>query len=268
MKKINPFDLGKLHTEEDFGFLQQVSAETTYLPSEEDRPVINSVDNDTPTARSTAGSSPALTAAKDGFTTALDSFDDALKDSTNLSSTSATTEADYLRDISWRGANSYAKAMMAHPTEVISQAAVELKKLFDKYGDPTSLSQTEESGVLHNLIQDLKAFDSDKLTATAFSPWLTNLETRQNNYLAAVQLRTEEEATRTIGIVRQARQIADNAYRSLVEVVNALCLVNGEEPYATFIDHVNSLVDRQKSVLKSRSTRNAKKKENDRPEIK
>lgn len=270
MKKINPLDIGRLRTEEDFGFLQQISAETANLPVEEgedDRPVIESVENDASATRSSAGATPALTTAKDNFKAALDTFDDALKDSAGLSSAAAATEADNLRDAAWRGANAYAKAMIAHPTEAASSAAVEVKSLFDKYGDPTSLSQTEESGVLHNLIQDLKTLNSSKLTAAAFSPWLTNMETREENFLTAVQSRTEEEASRTTGIVKQSRLVADDAYRSLVEMVNALCLVNGEAPYVTFIDHVNVLIDRQKTVLKSRSTKSTKKKEDDRPVI-
>lgn len=273
MKKINTLNVKQLRTEEDFGFLQQVAAETVYLPAEgggggeDDRPVIESIANDGPAARSSEGATPALTAAKDSFKDALEVFDDALKDSAGLSSAAAATDADNLRDASWRGANAYAKAMMAHPTEAAKLAAAEVKSLFDKYGDPTSLSQTEESGVMHNLIQDLKALDSSKLTAVAFSPWLTDMETRETNFLTAVKSRTEEAASRTIGIVKQSRLAADEAYRSLVEMVNALCLVKGEAPYATFIDHVNVLVDRQKTVLKSRSTKNAKKKEDDRPVI-
>ena len=270
MKKINTLNVKQLRTEEDFGFLQQVSAETAYLPVEEgedDRPVIESVNDDTPAVVSSVGATPALTTAKDNFKAALDTFDDALKDSAGLSAAAAATEADNLRDAAWRGANAYVKAMIAHPTEAASSAAVEVKSLFDKYGDPTSLSQTEESGVLHNLIQDLKALDSNKLTAAAFSPWLTNMETREENYLTSAQVRTEEEASRITGIVKQSRLAAEGAYRSLVEMVNALCLVNGEAPYATFIDHVNVLIDRQKTVLKSRSTKSAKKKEDDRPVI-
>ena len=270
MKKINTLNVKQLRTEEDFGFLQQVSAETAYLPVEEDeddRPVIQSIDDDAPAARSSAGATPALTAAKNNFKSSLDAFDDALKDSAGLSSAAAATEADNMRDAAWRGANAYAKAMTAHPTEAARLAAGEVKSLFDKYGDPTSLSQTEESGVLHNLIQDLKALDSSKLTAAAFSPWLTNMETCEENFQSSVKVRTEEEAARTIGIVKQSRLVADGAYRSLVEIVNALCLVNGEAPYATFIDHVNVLIDRQKTVLKSRSTKSAKKKEDDRPVI-
>lgn len=268
MKKINTLNVKQLRTEEDFGFLQQVNAETAYLPAEEEgRPEIESIEDNAPAARSSVGATPALTATANSFKAALETFDDALKDSAGLSSAAAATEADNLRDAAWRGANAYAKVMTAHPAEAISLIAVEVKRLFDKYGDPTSLSQTEESGVLHNLIQDLKALDSSKLTATAFSPWLADMETREENYLAAAQSRTEEEASRTTGIVKQSRQVADEAYRSLVEMVNALCLINGEAPYATFVDHVNALVDRQKAILKSRSTKSAKKKDNNRPEI-
>lgn len=149
--------------------------------------------------------------------------------------------------------------MTAHPTDQVRQAAIETKTLFDKYGDPTTLPQTEENGILHNLLQDLKAIDSSKLTSLAFDAWLTNLETCETAFLSAVSQRTEETAARQVGIVKEIRQTADNAYRSLVELVNALTVVNGEAPYATFIDHVNAIIDRQKTVLKARQT-NAKKK--------
>lgn len=82
------------------------------------------------------------------------------------------------------------KAMTVHPTEAIRQAAVEARSLFDKYGDPIALAQKQESGVLHNLLQDLKAIDNSKQTL---------LTARQTD------------------IVKERRIATDNAYRSLVE---------------------------------------------------
>lgn len=70
---------------------------------------------------------------------------------------------------------------------------------------------------------------------------------------------TAEESARIVGIVKQSRQTADQAYDKLVETVNTLVVVEGETSYATFIDHMNTLIDRQKTVLKSRSTLNEKK---------
>ena len=199
-----------------------------------------------------------MTTSVTTFKNAVDAFDNALKDSASTPSTALAAEADSARDNAWRGANNYLKAMTAHPANDVRQTAIEAKTLFDKYGDPTTLPQTEESGVLHNLLQDLKAIDGSKLTAITFDTWLANLESCETAFLAAVSQRTEEEAARQVGIVKETRQAADNAYRSLVELVNALTIVNDEAPYATFIDHVNAIIDRQKTVLKTRQTKSRK----------
>lgn len=252
MKQITAFNIARLRVEEDFGFLKLIVAETSNLPSENDNPDEISL--------ASAGSSPALTASIEGLKTAFTAFDDALKDSASVPSAALAAESDAARDNAWRTANNYLKVMTAHPTEDVAQSAAEAKTLFDKYGDPTTLPQTEESGVLHNLLQDLKALDSGKLTAIAFNAWLTNLESCEDAFLAAVSQRTEEEATRQVGVVKSTRQAADTAYRSLADLVNALAVVNGDAPYATFIDHVNAIIDRQKSVLKARATNNSKKK--------
>lgn len=249
--------------------MKLVSIETTHLPSEggeDDRPVIESINEDMPALLSSEGATPALTAAKNKFSTAFDAFDDALKDSDRLPATAIAAEKDYIRDTSWRNVNQYIKTMMGHPVEATRIMAGEIKNLIDKYGDPTGLAQTEESGVLHNLIQDLQAIDSSKRTAIAFDPWLNNLSKSEEEYLDAVKQRTSEQAERVVGIVKQARLAADTAYRELVEAVNAHCILNGDAPYSTFIDHVNALIDRQRTVLKARAT-NAKKKkmDDDRP---
>ena len=254
MKQIPSFNIARLRVKEDFGFLKLVDKETDNLPL---MTVVSEGLNP-------EGSSPELNARTQAFRGALSVFDNALQDSASIPSTAIAAEADIARDNAWRGANNYLKAMTAHSTDSIRQIAIEAKALFDKYGDPTTLSQTEESGVLHNLLQDLKAIDSSKLTAISFDSWLTTLDSCENAFLAAVSQRTEEEAARQVGLVKEARQAADIAYRSLIEIVNALTLVNGEAPYIIFIDHMNAIIDRQKTVLKTRQT-NAKKKGEEKP---
>lgn len=241
MKKIKTISLSSLRTEEDFGFLKLIVTETANLPKEDG-----------------SGSSPALTAAKSAFSSAVDAFDAALKDSTKSQCASIAAEADSARDASWRGLNNYLKAITVHPDEEKRSLAVEMKGLCDKYGDPTSLPQTEESGILHNLLQDFDAYLEDVLRSVGADAWVNDLQTKENAFLSAVANRTEEESMRTVGIVKQTRQSADEAYRSLVDLVNALAVVNGDAPYATFINHVNVLIDQQKSVLKARATRGAK----------
>ena len=233
MKKITTINLTRLRTEEDSGFLKLILAETENLPAEE-----------TPSI---------LTAAVNSFETAFNAFDAALKASATNPATASATDADVERDQSWRGINAYVKAMCSHPTDDVASAATEAKSLFDKYGDPTSLAQTEESGVLHNLLQDLEAFDS-----FALDVWITDLKTKEEAFLAAAARRTEADAARQVGIVKETRTAAESAYRSLVDTVNALAMINGDADYATFIEHVNAVVERQKGILKARKTRNEK----------
>lgn len=258
MKQITSFNIARLRVEEDFGFLKLVVAETDNLPLQDDGPVVVSL-------RATANPD-ALTNSIATFKSAVDTFDNALKDSAAVPSSAIAAEADTARDNAWRGANNYLKAMTAHPTESVRKTAAEVKTLFDKYGDPTALPQTEESGILHNLLQDLKAIDNSKLASIFFEAWLTNLDACEEAFLAAVSQRTEEEAARQVGIVKESRQAADTAYRSLTGLVNALAVVNGDGAYATFIDRVNVLIDRQKTVLKARATNN-RKKEEERPPV-
>ena len=238
MKKITTINLTRLRTEEDFGFLKLVLAETENLPAEE-----------TPSI---------LTAAVNSFETAFNAFDAALKASATNPATASATDADVERDQSWRGINAYVKAMCSHPTDDVASAATEAKSLFDKYGDPTSLAQTEESGVLHNLLQDLEAFDSSKRTSLALDVWIADLKTKEEAFLAAAAQRTEADAARQVGIVKETRTAAESAYRSLVDTVNALAMINGDAEYATFIEHVNAVIERQKGILKARKTRGEK----------
>ena len=238
MKKITTINLTRLRTEEDFGFLKLILAETENLPAEE-----------TPSI---------LTAAVNSFETAFNAFDAALKASATNPATASATDADVERDQSWRGINAYVKAMCSHPTDDVASAATEAKSLFDKYGDPTSLAQTEESGVLHNLLQDLETFDSAKRTSLALDVWIADLKTKEEAFLAVAARRTEADAARQVGIVKETRTAAEAAYRSLVDTVNALAMINGDADYATFIEHVNAVIERQKGILKARATRGKK----------
>ena len=45
--------------------------------------------------------------------------------------------------------------MTAHPDASIAAAAEKALAILDKYGNPTAKPQLEESGILHNLLQEL-----------------------------------------------------------------------------------------------------------------
>ena len=97
-----------------------------------------------------------------------------------------------------------------------------------------------------------------KRTSLALDVWIADLKTKEEAFLAAAARRTEADAARQVGIVKETRTAAEAAYRSLVDTVNALAIINGDADYATFIDHVNAVIERQKGILKARKTRGEK----------
>ena len=250
MKKISAFDLTRLRIEEDFAFHQRVQQYAEELPT---------------TGALIAEGLPEtsvtfLTTGVNTHKTAVESLDSALKVSTTVPSAKWVTEADASRDSAWSGLYYYVKAMTAHPDESIAAAAEKALAILDKYGNPTAKPQLEESGILHNLLQELKAAkEAGDFTDLDIEPWLTRLENAETSFLTATDEKVQEEAAREVGLSKQARQAADDAYRKLVDIVNMLAAMHGDEKFATFIGNVNALVEQQRTKLKTRATNSAKK---------
>lgn len=252
MVKINAFNLAHLRIEEDFAFHQRVQQYAQDLPT---------------TGALIAEGLPEtsvtfLTTGVDTHKTALEGLDSALKVSTTVPSAKWVMEADAARDFAWTGLYNYVKAMTAHPDASIAAAAEKALAILDKYGNPTGKPQLEESGILYNLLQELKAAkEAGDFTDLDIEPWLTRLENTETSFLNATDAKVQEEATREAGLSKQARLAADDAYRKLVDTVNMLAAMHGDEKFATFIGNVNALVEQQRTKLKTRATNSAKKKD-------
>lgn len=260
MKKIKRFAISHLWVEEDFGFLQLVYKELPKMGYEtgddEDEPDLPSVQS------VAAGTFKAGVDAKvAAFVAAFEKFDEALKDSEKLASSALVTKADDARDYAWRGVSNYLRAMTMHPDADVAAAAVEGEELVDKYGDPTNLSYTAESGTLHNFLQDLEAIPSEKRTLLGIDPWTARLRKENDAFLLAIQQKAEEKDAREVGVVKEARQEADEAYRAMVDTINVVANLEEGTTYDAFIGAVNQHIETQKTTLKSRATRNKNKKD-------
>lgn len=250
MMQITSFKLGNLRIEEDFAFHQRVQQYAEELP--------------TTGALSAEGlpetSVTFLTTGVNTHKTAVESLDSALKVSTTVPSAKWVTEADAARDFAWSGLYYYVKAMTAHPDESIAEAAKRALEILEKYGNPTAKPQLEESGILYNLLQELnEAKEAGDFNGLDIEPWMERLENAEYSFLTATDEKVQEEAAREVGLSKQARQAADDAYRKLVDIVNMLTAMHGDEKFATFIGNVNALVEQQRTKLKTRATNSAKK---------
>lgn len=250
MMQITSFKIGNLRIEEVFAFHQRIQQYAQDLPT---------------TGALIAEGLPEtsvtfLTTGVDTHRAAVDGLDSALKVSTTVPSAKWVMEADAARDFAYSGLYNYVKAMTAHPDASIAAAAEKALAILDKYGNPTAKPQLEESGILHNLLQELKAAkEAGDFTGLDIEPWLTRLQNAETSFLNATDAKVQEEAAREVGLSKQARQAADDAYRKLVDIVNMLAAMHGDEKFATFIGNVNALVEQQRTKLKTRATNSAKK---------
>ena len=262
MEQIYVFNPIRLRNEEAFGYFKLVISLLPHLLKEAEpvNPDVVSVEGGV-SALSGSGEviNAMLEAPINAFEAAYQAFDVALESSTADSAEAKAYEE--LRDRLWRSNNAYIKAMTAHPNPELAAIAERLKAEFDKYGDLTYLPVVQESGALHNLIQDIQAIPAQDRSKIHYEEWFNALDTAENNYLAAVAARTDVRSEKEVGAVKRTRTEAEAAYTHLVEVVNLLAKVEGDTAYLPFINRMNVLIAEQKATLKARQTRAAKAKE-------
>ena len=262
MEQISILSLSRLRNEEAFGYFKLVMSLLPYLQkeAEPENPDVVSVEGGV-SALSGSGEviNAMLEAPINAFEAAYQAFDVALESSTADSAEAKAYEE--LRDRLWRSNNAYIKAMTAHPNPELAAIAERVKAEFDKYGDVTYLPVVQESGALHNLIQDIQAIPAQDRSKIHYEEWFNALDTAENNYLAAVASRTDVRSEKEVGAVKRTRIEAEAAYTHLVEVVNLLAKVEGDTAYLPFINRMNVLIAEQKATLKARQTRAAKAKE-------
>lgn len=188
---------------------------------------------------------------------AVSFLDDALKQSVANKYTAAVDMADKAVDEAWSGIWGLAKVMLKHPNLERRAAAIEVYDIMYKYGNVTKLSYKEEYGRLKNLAADLDLLPAERLTLAFVDEWFAELKKRITAFHAADELRMSTEDARQVGIVKEARQRAEDTLRLFLKKIEALTLINGEAGYTDFVTRANTLFAEVKATLKSRRTKSA-----------
>lgn len=238
MKQIQNLDLSRLRIEECFGFLQQVhKLAQAMLDQESDQEMVAT------------------------FGAAIEVFNEVLEKSRKNSKTSEMYEADTVAEEAWRGARMYARAMSMHPYADTATIGKKVNERFAQYGELANFGFHEKYAKYYNLLQDLSKLEAEEITTLTLQPWLEKMNSSYAKFMVLRDAKLAEDATIQSGVAQEGRTQAEEAYKSFVQRVNALCVINGEELYGSYIDHVNTIIDGLQSSLAARATRaaNAKK---------
>lgn len=114
-------------------------------------------------------------------------------------------------------------------------------------------------------MQQFAKLPSETIEALHFAAWQEELTVRSAEFDILRNAAHSEKATRTVGLAKQRRAEMNDAYAVFAQRINALVVINGEEPYAEFINFVNTLIAEVQAKIKARITR-AENADKDKPE--
>ena len=180
------------------------------------------------------------------FKVAVAAEDEALKISQKSLLTDDIAKADIDRDALYAGYKKAVEAFLAIPIADMAQAAKVLALHIKDYKINTAGQLDKETGLLVNFITDLEDKYSAQVAKLGLTAFVTNLKEANERVRMLTLQRTNEKMGVTVGALKAARTASDDAYRTLVKMVNALALVYGEKDYTAFIDYANTEITHYK----------------------
>ena len=177
---------------------------------------------------------------------AIEAEDAALKVSTKSFITDDIAQADQDRDTFYAGYKKAVEGFLHTPIADMAQAAKVLKQHIKDYRINTRAQIDQNTGLLANFIADLEGKYAAQVATLGLSVFVTHMKEANERVRTLIRQRVNERMGITVGALKAARVNTDAAYHNLVQMVNALALVNGDADYAAFIDYVNAEITRYK----------------------
>ena len=181
--------------------------------------------------------------------------DEALMKIMKSAYTAKIQQADKRRDTVFRGLVDKCRAAEKHFRAEAQQAAERLKILFNTYGNLAKRPINEQTSGVHNLVQELEGRFAADIQTVGVQEWVVELKDANNAFAELYRQRFDETTERTDVVLRKARTELDAAYRTIIERINALVVVEGEQQWTDFIRSLNTVIDKYAVTIKQRAGR-------------
>jgi hypothetical protein len=122
----------------------------------------------------------------------------------------------------------------------VAEYVIPLKQLFKDYQIKPRGQREKVSGLMANLISDLRGKYSKGVSALNLSALVTELAQANQSVIDLTESRTEASKNNTVGTLKAIRKVTDRAYRDFVELLDARVRIEGDARYADFIAYLNA----------------------------
>ena len=190
-----------------------------------------------------------VTAELTALQTALKAEDDALALSKANLLSKEIKAIDAERDKHYKALRKAITFFLNHPDAQLVKAAARLEQLLKDYNINPAMQLDRETGLLLNFISDLETKSAADVTALALTPVVQAMKQANDKLREVTRARANDRAVQIVGQLKQAQHASDEAYRALVQKVNALAVVEGEADYADFISKMNEQVKHYKQEV-------------------
>lgn len=174
-------------------------------------------------------------------------------------SKSALTEqieaADKERDNLFVGICETIRTGTRHFRAATAQAAKNLMPVVNTYAGISSKSLDDETGYINNFISQLceDKYVSD-IENLDLAEWIESLDDANSKVSRLSVQRTNEKVASgaSTGAGMKTRTEVNSAYDTMVQMLNALCMVNGETNYKATFEVINARIKHYQDVLAQR----------------
>lgn len=184
--------------------------------------------------------------------------DECLKLSEKNALSDDIAEADRQRDTYYTGFKTSVKGMCAMPDGEIQAAAKVVWQSIKDYKIDTKASLITETGYLDNLTTDMTGKYAEQVATLGLTKVVSNMKAANDSVRQLMTQRDAENSTKVAGALKAARQESDEAYKNLVQRVNALNVVDSEHDYLAFIATMNEMIKQYREQVLTKKTRKKK----------
>jgi flagellar biosynthesis chaperone FliJ len=135
-------------------------------------------------------------------------------------------------------------------------AAEHLNPLLSQYGNLAAKPYNEETAGIYNFLQELRETYADDVQTLELREWLDELERNNQEFEQAVLERNRENSGKTDLDLMDIRRQTNRCYLDIVERLEALMLIEGDNNYSVFAKTLNTNIERYKNALAQRRGRN------------
>lgn len=168
---------------------------------------------------------------------------------------------DQVRDRLFRGFADAVKSALNHFDDGKREAAEKLNLILKHYGNISNRPMDQETAAIEDLNRELnEPQNAAHVAALSLGDWLTALLAANAKFDEMMMARYAEVSQRPNVNMRECRAAVDKLFRAMLDLLDALMLVNGADKYTAFISELNAITKHYENILAQQKGARAAKK--------